>query len=157
MSGKANWKAVGWRSAEIAIAVALLLRCSCVSADDETEFVGTDFNDTYTVTVTRLALQKSPSWNKQSENPLLPARKALKLATDFRKSFVKDAPRWKWELECIGLRHATAAGSEKWFWVAHFQEWPGEGMALGGVPPDLFVVVLMDGTVVKPVVKKRED
>jgi hypothetical protein len=50
---------------------ALLMPCSYVSADDDGEFVGTDFDKTYTVTVTRGDLQKTPSWNKQTANPPL--------------------------------------------------------------------------------------
>jgi len=136
--------------------VAILAQCSCLSADDEATFVGTDFDDTYTVTVTLGDLQKTPSWITRTENPPLTARKAMKRATDFKNTFVKDAPGWKWRFAYIGLRHAATAGaSEKWYWVAHYKEYPTHG-GLGGAPPDLYVVVLMDGTVVKPVVKKRD-
>jgi hypothetical protein len=104
---------------------ALLMQCTYLSADDEGTFVGTDFNDTYTVNVTRAALQRTPSWNKQTANPPLSARKSIKLATDFKNSFVKDAPDWKWRFESIGLRHGGSVGAvDKWYWVALYREWP---------------------------------
>jgi hypothetical protein len=68
---------------------------------------------------------------------------------------VKDARGWKWEFQSLGLKQSPRSPL-KWHWVAYYQEYPVEG-ALGGAPPDLFVVVLMDGTVVKPVVKARND
>jgi hypothetical protein len=133
-----------------------------LSVADEREFVGIDFhnkksNKHYVVTVTDERLKSTPSWEKRPENPPLSARRALKLANDFKNTFVKDAPGWKWEFQSIGLKHNGPANApQKWYWVAYYEEYPLHGF-LGGAPPYLFVVVLMDGTVLKPAVKISSD
>jgi hypothetical protein len=110
------------------------------------EFCGYAFGKSYNVAVTREALTKTPVWDEsRAENPPLSAQRALKLATEFRKTLIPDPAKWKWEMEYLGLRQIYG----RWYWLAHFEALPTHA-AFSGVAPDLYVAVLMDGTVVKP-------
>jgi len=85
----------------------------------QTEFVGWDVVPKtglckhFVVTVTDERLKRTPSWERQNENPPLSARSALKIADDFRKISFKDPPGWKWDFVSLSLRHngsSTASG-----------------------------------------------
>jgi hypothetical protein len=150
-------------SSPLAILVTLVLHSVRSSGVAQDEFVGHDVEfktgvrKHVVVTVTKERLERTPSWGQQSDNPPLSARSALKIANDFRKNFAKDQPGWKWDFESLSLRHNRAAiGFRKWYWVAYYEAFPVKG-GLGGGPPYLFIVVLMDGTIVKPVVKITND
>jgi hypothetical protein len=107
----------------------------------------------YTVTISSDALAKSPSWKDNEENPPLSARKAIKLANAVKKSLVKDWDDYKWVLVTADL---TPDGDEKWYWLINCEAHPQVG-ASSGVPFCLKLVVLMDGTVVEPQVRKAEN
>jgi hypothetical protein len=104
----------------------------------------------YTVTVTREALAKSPLWKDDEENPPFSAKKAIKLANEMKDSLVEDSKDYKWKLDEATLK---PAGGEKWYWLIRYEA-QFQGGASIGVPPFLCLVVLMDGKVVKPEVKK---
>jgi hypothetical protein len=137
----------------IAFAAMLLVSGRLFAQEEKTVFVGREIGRTYTVSVTPRDLDKTPSWDRGKPDPPLSARQALKTATECRNRLVKDDLEWTWKLTSIGLRHRLSRESgQKWFWVAYFQAWPVR-CCLEGSPPDLYVVVLMDGSVVTPVVK----
>ena len=100
-------------------------------------------NKQIVVTVTHAALEKSPSWGVDADNPPLPARKALKLADEMKDSLVKDKDGYRWALRSLSLKQMD---DEKWIWLVEY--WLAGTYA--GVPPTLTLAVLMDGTVVKP-------
>jgi hypothetical protein len=106
----------------------------------------------YTITISREALANSPAWKDDQENPPLSARKAIKLANETKDSLVKDSKDYKWKLRDAAL---TPAGDEKWYWVIYYEA-EFRGGASTGTPHFLRLVVLMDGKVVKPEVRKDE-
>lgn len=109
------------------------------------------FSKQYIVSITSEALEKSPTWKEDDENPPLPARKAIRLANKMKDSLVKDSKDYKWKLQSASL-HPSGAG--KWYWLVHYDaEYQGSGST--GVPSHLRLVVLMDGTIIKPVVNAR--
>ncbi|HEV8003995.1 MAG TPA: hypothetical protein VGP63_29285 [Planctomycetaceae bacterium] len=123
----------------------MLLAVPRVTHADEF-FHGHHFGKSYNVAVTCEVLKKAPVWDEsRAENPPISARKALKVATDFRKTLIPDSPKWRWELKFLAL-HKTDG---RWYWLADFLVVPQPG-GIDGESPDFFVAVLMDGTVVKP-------
>lgn len=98
---------------------------------------------THIAVVTNEMLRKSPTWEKDAENPPLSARRALKLAEQYVDASVRPNKEWKRELDSIGL----VQDDDKWFWKADFLWYPRMG-SLEGHPPNCTVIILMDGTVV---------
>lgn len=108
------------------------------------------FSKKYNVSVTSDALEKSPTWKEDDENPPLPARKAIRLANEMKDSLVTDSKDFKWKLQNASLQPADAG---KWYWLVHYDaEFQGGST---GRPDNLRLVVLMDGTVIKPVIKDQ--
>jgi len=110
------------------------------------------FGKVYTVTITEEALKKSPAW-KSDENPPLSAKKAINLAAAMKDTLVKDSDDHAWGLESASLKPFL----DKWYWQISYET---RVMARGiggsgssGPPTLLHLVVLMDGTVVKPEVR----
>jgi hypothetical protein len=110
------------------------------------------FSKQYIVNITQKALDNTPIWADGADHPPLSARKATQLADKMRATLVKNREGYTWTLKSISL---IPAGEGKWYWLAYYQE-----IFFGissGLPNDLRLVVLMDGTVIKPVVKERSD
>jgi hypothetical protein len=103
----------------------------------------------YYVTITDQALQKSPAWSAEAENPPLSAQNALRLANESKAKLVRDTKDWKWKLESILLRPHH---DDRWYWVMEYEQRPRTG-GIQGVPRFLKLAVLMDGTVVEPKVE----
>jgi hypothetical protein len=118
-------------------------------AGDE-EMAGYAFGKSYTISVTREALRRAPAWDESAENPPLSARRALKLATECQRALVAAPADWEWHLMYLGLRQNNG----RWYWLANFEAYPTRH-AFDGVAPNLYVAVLMDGTVVKPVIRNK--
>jgi hypothetical protein len=108
------------------------------------------FSKQYSVTVSSDALENSPSWKDDAENPPLSAKKAIKLATEMKDSLVKDSKDFKWSLESTSLRPASG---DKWYWLVSYEA-RFQGAGSTGVPHNLRLIVLMDGKVIKPEVRK---
>ena len=106
------------------------------------------FSNQYVVRVSGEDLEKSPSWKDDAENPPLSAKKAIKLATEMKDSLVKDSKNYKWTLTSARLE---PAGGGKWYWLIYYEAQFPIGT---GIPDHLRLVVLMDGKVIKPEVRK---
>jgi len=111
------------------------------------------FGKFYVVTIPDDALQRTPAWMEHAENPPLPAHRARKLATQMKESLVEDGDGYKWRLRSLALYplddNPFEPPTDKWFWVATFWAMKVEGAATGR-PHELQLVILMDGTVIKP-------
>lgn len=123
---------------------------SASSMNFDIEYHSYTITKNYVVTILSDAVAKSPSWKDDEENPPLSAKKAIKLANEMKDSLVKDSKDYKWKLDEATLK---PAGDEKWYWLIRYEA-QFQGAASIGVPPFLCLVVLMDGKVVKPEVKK---
>jgi hypothetical protein len=106
---------------------------------------GYAFGKSYVIVVTGDDLKKRPTWDQSAENPPLSARKALKLATDYPRRLIPGHADWEWHLNYLGLRQTEGM----WYWLAHFEALP-KNANFEGRAPNLYVAVLMDGTIVKP-------
>jgi hypothetical protein len=99
----------------------------------------------YESKVTTETLEGSPVWTDGQENPPLPARRAVEIASAQLSKIVPDAS--KWGLQRILLQPIGA----KWVYVVEFLESP----PADNLPPDgrrdtFSVVVLMSGEAVEP-------
>jgi hypothetical protein len=113
----------------------------------ETTYISYAFGKVFKVTIADEAIDKSPAWKADADNPPLSAKKALRLATDLKNSLVKDSDEYKWKLKTLALEPATGL---RWYWIATFEaEFRGFST---GLPNQLRLVVLMDGTAIKPVI-----
>ena len=104
------------------------------------------FGKVYSVTVNDDQLDASPAWAEDEEHPPLSARHAMKLATELKDRLVNDSDDYKWKLETASL---NAASEHKWYWLIQFGV-DYRSAIFAGTPPDLRLVVLMDGTVIEP-------
>ena len=88
-----------------------------------------------------------PKWKANDYNPPLSARQAIELAISKRESIINERKNHRWEFQHAMLCPADGKAGY-WYWlVVFYEEFAG---ASSGVPPDLRLVVLMDGTVVEP-------
>ena len=104
----------------------------------------------YVTTITRKMLDDSPAWDANDENPPLSARKAMAAANAVVAKLEPDTKSWKRRLE--GLFLCQDGESNKWYWRVEYRWDPPPGTALGGLAPYMTIVVLMDGTVVQPII-----
>lgn len=143
------------RSAPLATVFAVL--CVPVAATAQMKMYGESFGKRYISTVTWKEIEASPKWAPEEENPPLSARKVIKLATKVKDSLVKDDRHYRWQLDSAELHHW---GGDYWYWVTTYQAYFKGPGAWSGPPILLRLVVLMDGTAVKPDVirlRPRED
>jgi hypothetical protein len=96
-------------------------------------------------------VEQAPLWNPDLEpNPPLSAAEALAKS----KACISAVPTWpgtEWKFEQIGL--GNAAGG--WFWVSRYRLAQNDGVRTGAWP-FMFCAILMDGTVVRPIITKQK-
>jgi hypothetical protein len=116
------------------------------------------FGKQYAFKITTEMLAKSPSWPENSDNPPLPARKAIRLATALKDRLVKDSEAFKWHLVSAQLERNWGLKTDtgKWWWLINFEAHVRVG-GQSGRPINLRVVVLMDGTVIEPTICDEEE
>ena len=135
--------------------VGLCLFGVCRSAVAAEPLEGWDMTKTFTVSVTDGDLRNTPSWRGEG-NPPLSARKAIRLLTPVKESLIHDEKGFHpWRLSRLSLKQGDRV-SDKWYWVACYEAWVDVRGAGGtGGPLTLYLVVLMDGHVVTPVVTRN--
>jgi len=123
-------------------------------AGERETYTGYTFGKNYAVTISEQDFKNSPAWDKQAENPPLPAQKALKLATAAKDTLVRDSQTWKWRLADVTLKSfGNREDSRKWYWIVRYEAEHAPDPATAGsagVCPELYVIVRMDGTVLPP-------
>ncbi|MDQ2868923.1 MAG: hypothetical protein M3R59_11040 [Verrucomicrobiota bacterium] len=111
-------------------------RYSAISGADRTQFASR---------VTDEALAKAPVWSPDAGAPPLTPRGAQQIAFRQLSQSVKDPKQW--DLQEIGL--VDTGDHLHWIYVVHYMRHYPDDMAVFGA--DLFnIVVLMDGTSIKP-------
>lgn len=103
----------------------------------------------YEVVVKAAAIKKAPAWADGESDPPLSARKAIARAREAKGRLLPDVADESFPLVGLDLCPGPAGG---WFWQARFEQ---RGAGAGGRPPFVRVAVLMDGSVVEPVVVPR--
>ncbi|HVA45004.1 MAG TPA: hypothetical protein VNH11_01340 [Pirellulales bacterium] len=137
------------------IAIALLALIQVQETDDMFCLTSRAFGKTYKSRMAHDALLNSPTWDKEKADiPPVSPRKAIRLAEKMRNSVVKAPDDWEWHTVDL---HLFLEG-DHCVWHATFQAMPIEPAA-GLVPrhEEVTLIVLMDGTVIEPVVSNDED
>lgn len=114
------------------------------------------FGRQYFCEISEEMLEKSPSWDERTDNPPLSAGKAIRLANAMKNKLVKDAKDFKWHLVSATLENDWSRDSDpgrKWWWSIRYEAHVRQGGETG-IPNHLVVIVLMDGTVVQPEIRK---
>jgi hypothetical protein len=134
------------------VVLALVMFTQPPGESDVVELISQVSGKTYITRVSDVAIRKTPRWDDDSDSPPVPPRKALKLAEKMKKSLV-DNPD---ELRLMQLTLTPHAGG--WFWLVVYSAPPDLlRRAEPDEPPELpslDLVVLMDGTVIEPIVEQ---
>jgi hypothetical protein len=93
-------------------------------------------------------LSTTPAWQNESDEPPLPPRAAVRVATTQLAALMQNAERWR--LSQISLR--SACDRPHWFYVVTFA--PPPNRPDGGAYSPFELVVLMNGQAVEPRVSK---
>lgn len=113
----------------------------------------------FTTVVADQAVAKTPAWQPSEDNPPLSGREALKLATRMKDKLVRDEHGFRWELESLSIIAPPSSKKVqgKFYWLTKYVNVPHEaGAALGGIQEEILIVVLMDGTVLRPDVREAK-
>lgn len=133
----------------ICTAALLVLSLPCAEPAARVKLHSHALGKCYSVTITEEALKNAPAWKEDAENPPVSPRSALKLATEVKDKVASDNKDWKWQFESASLKHLEG---DRWYWLVSFEARPKGDVSIAGVAPNLRLVVLMDGTAIKPVV-----
>ncbi|MBI3861959.1 MAG: hypothetical protein HY290_08680 [Planctomycetia bacterium] len=135
-----------------AISAILIALVPTVACCNEMRFSSYAFGKTYVTHLTSEDLAKTPEWSEDTDNPPLPARKAITLADKMRAKLVKDEKGWNWRRVSASIQFEDDPKRAMW---AITYEW-SDGNPLAGMPHRLRVFVLMDGTVLEPTVSLKK-
>jgi hypothetical protein len=117
------------------------------------------FGKRYSSEIPNETLEKSPSWNMQSDSPPLAPGKAIRLANVLRAKLVKDSARFKWRCVSATLDFSLAwlcaddaVMRDKCWWQIRYEAHGPEGGEIGEIYQNhhLIIIVLMNGTVIEP-------
>lgn len=95
-----------------------------------------------------------PKWTGDRPNPPLSTAEAIRLATKKLNGLVQDTDEFYWGLvsaSVVPWRYQDGY----WYWQITFERHVKRGGS-SGWPPEIRLVVLMDGTVVEPQISERE-
>lgn len=132
----------------LAVLAAMTLVTPVFAQDTAASYRSDHAGKRYDFTVTHAQLQITPDWLENAPNPPLSPRKALALARTDLAAFLPDAARWihpKITLQEVGA-------SRKWIYIVEF-EGPLPLNTTDGPVDSMRVLVLMNGTAVRPVIK----
>jgi hypothetical protein len=127
--------------------------CLALAADAEEDqrkvasFSSYDFNQgkRYDFDVYQKDLTLAPAWRTEDEFPPLSPRRAEMSARAQLKELVAEPERWS--RGAIALHQLS--GGDRWVYLVHFSGFHPPGVIDGAVP-QMRLVVLMDGHVIKP-------
>ncbi len=152
-----------------AIISALLLKCSCVANAEEmvdlyTASVATNDSVLWVFQIPRSECTNQPKWNPATQEPPIPIQRLCELAIS-NVTAPDNIDATKWKVEDIHLQHfpATWSGGEqypadlvdRWFLVLNLTAY-GDYKASDWWNRYRYAVVLLDGTVLKPITKGRQ-
>ncbi len=131
----------------LAVLAAVTLITPAFAQDTAASYRSEHAGKRYDFTVTHAQVQATPDWPEDADYPPLSPRKALARARADLVTFLPDAGKWmhpKITLTAVGAPH-------KWMYIVQFEGPLPPGVIDG--PVDLMrVLVLMDGTAIRPVI-----
>ena len=136
--------------------IAMILQYANLPEDDSEDEVtrtiySNAFDNEYISDILLSDLMKSPAWQDNADNPPISARRAIQLAGQMRRTLFKDNEDYHWQLYAAEIGFGR---NRRCWWDVHFLARSTTGGS--GVPDDLHVIVLMDGTVLKPKVSSKK-
>lgn len=104
-------------------------------------------------------LERSPEWPSDVNCPPISPRKAIEIGNNGLKMLENKRflhplnASSRWNLEQASL---VPVDNGKWFWKLSYEQGPKEGHGATGISAVATVVVLMDGTILLPIVSEEE-
>jgi hypothetical protein len=89
-------------------------------------------------------MDQTPSWVEDEDFPPLSPRAAVRSARDGLSALVTDPENWTMN----GIQLQPGGSKDKWVYVVSF--WGPMSSPYGGLVPEFRMIVLLDGTAVKP-------
>ena len=135
------------------LTIALAAMTQADHAPEGDKQVSHAFGKTYTSRADPDVLSRSPWWDETEESPPVSPRRALKLADKMLRSIAKAPDGWKWRV----TNQRLFIWGNMCLWHVMYEAVPIEPEA-GLLEPfhEITLIVLMDGTVVKPVLADDE-
>lgn len=131
----------------LAVLGAVMLAIPACAQDSAASYLSERTGTRYDFTVTHAQIQRTPDWAEDADNPPLSPRVALARARADLRTFLPDAAQWRHpeiSLKEVGAPH-------KWIYIVKFEGPLPPNMSDG--PVDIMrVIVLMDGTAIKPII-----
>lgn len=103
-------------------------------------------------------LERSPEWSSEVDCPPVTPRKAVEIGNRALKMLEKQLllpplnDSSQWYLEQASL---VPVDNKRWFWKLSYEQGPAEGHGATGISLVATVVILMDGTVLLPLVAEQ--
>lgn len=104
---------------------------------------GRAFGKEYVVSIPMRQFKRSPKWRPKDDNPPLSARRAMEIAECQLSKHVAVPEDYRTELKELVLRKGPYG---RWFWEVNYVFYVTSGGS-SGMPPSIYVSVLMDGSV----------
>ena len=126
--------------------ICAVLMASNAAAAQEAEYTaeGEAFGVSYSSYVFRESLEKTPRWERNAEHPPVSARRALRIA-EKEAGIVSAREGYERRVHQVALVPVR----DRWIWEVSFI-WKGRVGGGTGIPDYLQVIILMDGSAIKP-------
>ena len=137
------------------VSLAFLLVLSCPARSQSASEGKAIYSDTfygenlYSYKISKSDLPDTPAWNPEQEAAPVSIRKALEIARSNLGRFVKESQAW--DLEDMELKQLDKG---KWLYSIFFTCWNKKCVSDYG--SDFHIFVKMDGSIIEPVVKRKE-
>ena len=118
------------------------------------EIATSAFGKTYTTYVKGDLVTGSLAWEEKDDCPPISPRKAIRAADKMCKSIVDTPDGWRWKVGSLNLFLGGENGGHC-FWCVDYQAVPVEPKEGPIEIHQLILVILMDGTAIKPTVSDK--
>jgi hypothetical protein len=109
----------------------------------------------YDFQVTESDFRRTLPWHDHEDNPPLPPRKAVTVASRYLAQLLTDAESWS--VEKVSLQRAAGKSDTNWVYVIEFTGPLASGSSqLGGMVHTFAIVVLVNGVPVEPKISSGE-
>lgn len=137
-----------WARCFVVVGVAGCAALAALACAAATTYVSRAVGKRYETVISDAAVQRTPAWEDATDNPPVSARKAIVLADGVRKTLVDDWDGYTWRRSSASILFLH--GTDRCVWEISYTL-HAEGDSTG--PEQRFsVFVLMDGTVLRPIV-----
>jgi len=115
------------------------------------------FGKTYVSAVSEAKLLDSPAWADDKPNPPVSARSAMNLARIVLDAAIELPEDCEWHQGSLHLMVPPLSDQQRWIWLVYYYGSKKTGVTPGTGSHKIALIVLMDGTVVKPKLESPAD